>query len=756
MKIRIRKKNKGKGRLRRLLAAVLMSALLAGHIPIPAHAYAEQEYLCHYTQPGGIDKYTYTLDDALIACYNNPRGGMIELLKDCDINIPDYIMYKTIKSNTSLVIREGVTLTINSPGMEINGKITVFGTLDMQNSKGILTGNGTVEVISSGKYLKKEYQIEKTGDTSLSAREITYGQRLGDTWIPEECVEWRSPIEGEWKFVNPDLVPQAGERKYDVVFQPKHTLTYDPKIFPASGKVTVRQAVPKRELYIAPTLHYGQNLLDVRPEYRFISPVNSEEVPGEFTYETENWSAENLGEQTVMSVFTPNDNNYSAVRQYVKVNVVPTEPEIQAYPQARSRGSYGQTLEDIALLGGKCTNPYNGTEVGGKWEWKDPSERLKLGEHTYTALFVPEKSGYEMREEPVTVTTLPKVMEDISWPESSAITYGESLSESELSFTKNEYGTFAWVDEREKPDVKNKGARVVFTPADTEIYDWSRLAGYREEDKTVTFTIPIQVMPLTGVLPKLSAGDLQEGQTLEQSPLQAEYGSASGAGIVMWQEPEKVVTESGNQTALFLPDDSDNYNWSFYEPDALGRIAMPVYVEVHKKEIPPTASPSVSPSASASPSAPAVPSASSAPFQSATDSPVPLPTASGSNAAPDGLSTLDSAGIDSPVIVTRMADKRSTIRKSKPKALSAKSRVKKIIRRGGRAKLICRKVKKLRYEVEYSRSRKGKASKKKRFSKPSFTIKGLSAGKKYYFRVRVWKTVNGQRAYGKWSGRKKG
>ncbi|MCH5266052.1 MAG: hypothetical protein J1F02_09145 [Lachnospiraceae bacterium] len=721
-------------KLRQVMAVLLLFALCAGSMPVPVRA-ASEEYICRYLVNGGSVMYCYTPDEAFRNCYQ--KGGSIYFLRDFNLNMLNTLNYAHIGENVTISIGDGVTLTIGEYGLQMDGTINVYGTLDMQSSEGILWGEGKVITYGGCQYKKREYEIEKKGEVCLTAKDITYGQSLAEAEIPEDYVNWISSIEGKWEFVRQDLVPQAGTRNYDVIFQPKYPMTYEEKTFPFSGSLSVRQAVPRMKRYVIPTLHYGEKLLDIQPEYSFANPVTGEEIDGEFVFETENGSVDQIGEQNVTAVFTPTDANYSTVRQYVKVNVVPVEPEIRIEPQARIQGNYGQTLKDIPLLAGKCINPYTGVEVKGSWEWKDSDQRLRLGEHTYSVLFVPEQSGYEMREELVSVTTLPKVMEDISWPESSAITYGESLSESELSFTRNEYGTFAWADERERPGVKNKGAQVVFTPADTDIYDWSRLAGYREEDKTVVFTIPVQVKPQTGILPELSAGTLTEGETLAKASLHIKQDGAGGsvstgsAGTVVWQNPDTSITRSGHQTALFLPADRDNYDWAFFEPDAEGWIAIPVFVEVKAKEISGTG-------------------------EKGKDGPKTETPPDETTNQKRSVESSDFLEISAPVIITKMADKLSTIQRAKTVKLQGKTGIQDITRKGSRARIVCRKVKKVKYEVQYSRNKKGKSAKKKWFSKPAFVIRGLAAEKKYYFRVRIWKTVNGRRVYGKWSKRKRG
>ncbi len=60
------------------------------------------------------------------------------------------------------------------------------------------------------------------------------------------------------------------------------------------------------------------------------------------------------------------------------------------------------------------------------------------------------------------------------------------------------------------------------------------------------------------------------------------------------------------------------------------------------------------------------------------------------------------------------------------------------------------------YEIQYSLKKNFKSSKKKNVSKSKnkLTVKKLKKGKKYYVRVRAYKTVKGKKYYGKWSAKK--
>jgi hypothetical protein len=66
-----------------------------------------------------------------------------------------------------------------------------------------------------------------------------------------------------------------------------------------------------------------------------------------------------------------------------------------------------------------------------------------------------------------------------------------------------------------------------------------------------------------------------------------------------------------------------------------------------------------------------------------------------------------------------------------------------------------KKISGAKYEVQYSTDKKFKKSKKKTVSTNKATLSKLKKGKKYYVRVRAYKTSNGKKVYGKWSAVKK-
>ena len=63
------------------------------------------------------------------------------------------------------------------------------------------------------------------------------------------------------------------------------------------------------------------------------------------------------------------------------------------------------------------------------------------------------------------------------------------------------------------------------------------------------------------------------------------------------------------------------------------------------------------------------------------------------------------------------------------------------------------------YQVQYSTDKKFKKNKVSKYvrssKKKTITVRNLKSKKKYYFRMREYKVVNGKKYFGKWSSVKK-
>lgn len=722
------------GNVRKRITSIVLVVMLVVTGFFPQIAEASEPGAIYYCVTGGEGQYCECLDDAFRACQD--KGGRIVIYKDREINFPDDIPYRCLNPKTTLMVYEGADLTIGENGFQMDGLLQIIGKVDLEHSEGILYGEGVIQTLGKGCLVKRPYEMnKKEQEICLEAKAISYGQSLSEAEIPEDQVNWRAGVEGKWSFRQPDYVPQSGTREYDVVFTPQYPMTYETRVFEQCGRVTTQLTVPERNQYQPVELHVGENLLDVMPEISYISPVTGQLIPGSFSFDQSQQTLTSVGEQEIRGTFTPQDSNYATVNQYVKVKVSSTTPEICVEPAVRNQGVYGQTLAQIRFLPGSCLNPYNGKSISGSWEWRDAAERLQLGTKTYTMLFIPDEEGYERKEISLSVTTLPKVMEDIEWPVCSDLVYGDTLAESNLSFEKNDYGVFYWQNENLCPKVKNSGAVVVFRPADTDIYDWSKLAGYEEKSGTVSFKIPVCVRAIGGELPAIEADEVKAGTCVSGCSLRV-HGAE---GKVSWRNPEQVVEKSGWYDLYFTPADADNYDWSSYHPDEQGRIGMKVYVTAIGKL------------ATDVPALPAV--------SGQTEGTDKLNTTGNRSAADDSsfdqVQPVKSAAEDvSPFVITQMVSQMSMIHSKVPVTVK-KTSWQKVKRRGTRLRLSWKKVKGVNYQIQYGRNSRWKNSKKKIVKNTSYMVKGLKKEKSYFIRIRCVKTVYGRKYYGKWNRKKK-
>ena len=713
--------------VKRIESIALMLALVLSLLPMKdAKAYSDAAIWYHSI--GGVEHYCECIDQALMFCHKN--GGQIILNQSRHFDFPKELAYAEIRENTTLIVREKATLTIGGNGFKMDGSLQVFGTVDMEHSDGLLYGDGEIQM-KGGKMIKKSYSINQNGsDVCLEGKDIVYGQRLADSEFLEDRINWRSSVEGNWEFCQPDLTPQAGTNYYDLVFKPAYPLTYEEKVFARSAKVTTKKIVPSLQKYETVEISAGQSLLDVNPEVEYICPFSGEKVEGEFSFDQSDQILSETGEHMKKGTFVPLDDNYEQVSGFFKILVKDTEPEVAMEPQIRGQGTYGQTLADIRFLPGKCVNPYNGKAINGTWEWKDATERLQLGTGKYVIVFLPSEDSYLKKELEIEVTTNPKVMDDIEWPSCSDLDYGERVADSKLSFEKNEYGTFAWENENIYPGVKNNGVGIVFHPARTDTYDWSRLAGYDAETGTITFTIPIHVRPIIKALPEIKASDIDQDTCVSGSALSLD----ASEGTAEWKEPEQIADQSGWYPVYFTPLDSDNYDWSSYYPDEQGRIPMQVYVKVIEKEIPATPEPEETkgPEETEEDLKPTENSESS-PGQSKEEAPV----------VTEGERTT--------FLITQMVSKASKVNGQTVKA----TKFVKGKRKGKCIKLAWKKVNGATYQIQYGTSKKWKKAKKKSVKGTSVTLTKLNSKKKYYVRIRCLKKRNGENCYSQWSAKKK-
>lgn len=96
-------------KMKKVIAWVLVCLCVYGSMPKEMVKAASTGSI-YYVPKGQQGRYTGNLDEALQSC--SSRGGEIVLEKDVHYDFPDFIYYDTINKDTTLVVSNGVTLTI--------------------------------------------------------------------------------------------------------------------------------------------------------------------------------------------------------------------------------------------------------------------------------------------------------------------------------------------------------------------------------------------------------------------------------------------------------------------------------------------------------------------------------------------------------------------------------------------------------------------------------------------------------------------
>ncbi|MBF4692227.1 fibronectin type III domain-containing protein, partial [Fusibacter ferrireducens] len=209
--------------------------------------------------------------------------------------------------------------------------------------------------------------------------------------------------------------------------------------------------------------------------------------------------------------------------------------------------TYGQHLSDSELIGGSKS---------GTWAWKDSSIMPTVANSGYDVVFTPNDvdnynwSGVILTQK-INLTVNQATPEAVTWPTSASITYGQHLSDSKL-IGGSKTGTWAWQDSSIMPTVANSGYDVVFTPNDTDSYDWSGVTLTQKVNLTVNQATPEAVTWPT-------SASITYGQRLSDSKLIG----GSKTGTWAWQDGSIMPTVANSgYDVVFTPNDVDNYDWS--------------------------------------------------------------------------------------------------------------------------------------------------------------------------------------------------
>ncbi len=255
-------------------------------------------------------------------------------------------------------------------------------------------------------------------------------------------------------------------------------------------------------------LTYGQKLsaLNLKSEGSVVYDVHMNEVEGSFAW-LEPESVPAVGTTSAAYYFRHLlKESYKTYQNEIAITVVPAAPRVTApvfakgvtitYDQTKTLGEMAPMSNYVPADGSAAGSVWTGgsavwtvgdneVTVDGSWSWENPDIVPTVDSEGYVAVFTPtDHVNYKPTTAVVTLSLGKATPEITEKPTAAAITYGQTLAESQLSGgAGNVAGTFAWKDGSVRPTVSDGDAtpyEVVFTSTDS---NWGKA------ETTVTLTV---------------------------------------------------------------------------------------------------------------------------------------------------------------------------------------------------------------------------------------------------------------------------
>ena len=254
-------------------------------------------------------------------------------------------------------------------------------------------------------------------------------------------------------------------------------------------------------------LTYGQKLSVLLLKFDgTVYGMNSREIPGSFEW-LEPESVPTVGTTSAAYTYRHSElDSYGAFQNQIAITVVPAAPRVTApvlaegvtitYDQTKTLGEMAPMGNYVPADGSAAGSVWTGgsavwtvgdneVTVDGSWSWENPDIVPMVDNEGYAAVFTPtDHVNYKPTTAVVTLSLGKATPEITEKPTAAAITYGQTLAESQLSGgAGNVDGTFAWKDGSVRPTVSDGDAtpyEVVFTSTDS---NWGKA------ETTVTLTV---------------------------------------------------------------------------------------------------------------------------------------------------------------------------------------------------------------------------------------------------------------------------
>lgn len=309
---------------------------------------------------------------------------------------------------------------------------------------------------------------------------------------------------------------------------------------------------------VSNTLTYGEALSTLTFNSAVFVGDDGEVVEGTLAWKTPT-ATPDAGTTSAAWLFTPDSIDYDSLEGNVAIEVKKATPNVTAVPTVAER-TYNPNvaLEDSDLTDGTVLN-VNGTKLTGTWSWENADVVPTVNNNGYTAVFTPtgeDKDNYETITKTITVNVSKATPFIKTEPTAAAITYGQALSNSELSGAVVQYsdsditkveGTFAWKEAAAMPtvaDSENTTYTVVFTPADE--------VNYKSVETDITLTV----------------NKAETAPDMPESTMSVPYNNEKVSDVTLqgswlWQEADRntelTVGTAVTATAVYNGTDKGNY-----------------------------------------------------------------------------------------------------------------------------------------------------------------------------------------------------
>ncbi|HEX4007376.1 MAG TPA: FG-GAP-like repeat-containing protein [Acidobacteriaceae bacterium] len=472
----------------------------------------------------------------------------------------DAVGYKTATDSVNITVNQGTpTITWTAPAAiaygtalsatQLDATASVPGTFVYNPAAGTVLAAGTHALgVTFTPTDAADYKTA-TGSVNITVNQgtptitwgapaaIAYGAALSATQL-----DATASVPGTFVY-NPaaGAVLTAGTHALGVTFTP--TDAADFKTATGSVNITVNQGTPTITWGAPAAIAYGAALSATQLDA-------TASVPGTFVYNPAAGTVLTVGTHTLGVRFTPTDAvDYKTATGSVNITVNQGTPTITwTAPAAMAYGTAlsGTQLDATSSVPGTFVyNPAAGTV-------------LTVGTHTLGVTFTPtDTADYKTATASVSIT-VNKGTPTITWVAPAAITFGTTLSGTQLDATASTLGTFVY-----KPAAGTVLAagthnlNVTFTPTDTVDY------------KTVTDTVSITVSKATPAITWNAPAAITYGTKLSATQLDA---TAPVGGTFVYNPTAGTVLKVGTHTlgVTFTPTDTVDY------ATATGSVAITV------------------------------------------------------------------------------------------------------------------------------------------------------------------------------------